>query len=157
MAERFRLPVSLQEEYKDYIARTPMSRYERKLLRRWVSEGHSVYESPGSQYLCSRYPESDFLETYREDRKIKEALRGKSPSECERYLKEYMGWDDDTTEPEHTLKDAQKYIREIEHDLFYLWEFICHEGLWAEADEYIKHHKDDPVPFGWDYKATGEE
>ena len=38
----------LQEELEEYKKITPMTAYERRLVRKWVSDGHSVNESPGS-------------------------------------------------------------------------------------------------------------
>ena len=81
-------------EYKQYIKNTPMTSYERSLLRKWVNEGHSVYQDPGSKYLCDPYPPRSFLEAYREDRRIAEALRGLPDELKVKYLKDYMGYDD---------------------------------------------------------------
>ena len=82
------------EEDNEYIYRTPMTPYERQQLRKWVSEGHSVYHDPGSKYLCDPYPPRTFLEAYREDREISLAIRGLSQEKKTEYLKEYMGYDD---------------------------------------------------------------
>lgn len=81
------------EEYNEYISRTPMTPYERRLLRKWVSECHSVYQDPGSRYLCDPYPPRPFLEAYREDREITLAIRGMTQDEKTAYLKDYMGYD----------------------------------------------------------------
>lgn len=81
-------------EYKEYIKETPMTRYEQRLLRKWVSEGHSVYQDPGSRYLCDPFPPRSFLEAYREDRRIAKDLRGLSDELRVKYLKDYMGYDD---------------------------------------------------------------
>ena len=64
------------EEYNESISRTPMTPYERRLLRKWVSECHSVYQDPGSKYLCDPYPPRSFLKAYREDRELRLAIRG---------------------------------------------------------------------------------
>ena len=66
----------LLAEYSDYIKETAMTPYERKLLRRWVRDGHSVYEDPGSRYLCDSTEPRPFLDVYREDREIKNATKG---------------------------------------------------------------------------------
>lgn len=81
-------------EYKQYIKDTPMTRYERRLLRKWVSEGHSVYQDPGSKFLCDPYPPRSFLEAYREDRRIAEDLRSLPDELRIEYLKDYMGYED---------------------------------------------------------------
>lgn len=66
------------EEYREYISEMPMSSYERSMLRKWVSEGHSVYDDPGSRYLLTSCYPRPFLEVYREDLEITKALRGKN-------------------------------------------------------------------------------
>ena len=81
-------------EYKQYIKDTPMTRYERRLLRKWVSEGHSVYQDPGSKFLCDPYPPRSFLEAYREDKRIAEDLRSLPDELRIEYLKDYMGYED---------------------------------------------------------------
>ena len=81
-------------EYKQYIKGTPMTRYERRLLRKWVREGHSVYQDPGSKYLCDPYPPRSFLDAYREDRKIANELRCLPDDLKIQYLKDYMGYED---------------------------------------------------------------
>lgn len=84
----------LWNEYKEYIKETPMTNYERNLLRKWVSEGHSVYQDPGSCYLCDPYPPRSFLDAYREDKRIADELRGLPVELSTKYLKDYMGYDD---------------------------------------------------------------
>ena len=84
----------LWDEYTEYIKVTPMSAYECRLLRKWVSDGHNVYEDPGSKYLCDPYPPRYFLDAYRVDREITIALRGMNAEQKTEYLKEYMGYSD---------------------------------------------------------------
>lgn len=84
----------LWEEYYEYIEDTPMTSYERRLLRKWVSEGHSVFSDPGSKYLCDPYPPRTFLEAVREDRQIAKDLKGLSDALKMEYLKSYMSYDD---------------------------------------------------------------
>lgn len=84
----------LWNEYKEYIKETPMTNYERNLLRKWVSEGHSVYQDPGSCYLCDPYPPRSFLDAYRGDKRIADELRGLPVELRTKYLKDYMGYDD---------------------------------------------------------------
>ena len=142
----------LENQYKEYISKTPMTKTEQRALREWVKSGHSVYENPGSRYLCESYPPQDYLEVYRQDHEIKLALEGKSPDEIELYLREYMGY-----EPAESVgidsepkKTAKEYIRELEHDLFFLWDYICSEGLWNKATKYLEEHKDEDIPFGYE-------
>lgn len=90
-------------ELEDYLAREPMTAYERKLLIQWVASGHSVSESPGSRYIW--LPESysyDFLFVHRMDCEIRKAIKGMSKKDREAYLLEYMGLtDDDLPETDH--------------------------------------------------------
>lgn len=140
------------EQYNNYIRTYRTTPKERKLLRRWVASGHSVYETPGSRYICDQYPPQDYLDAYRQDQKIKAALEGKSVEEAELYLKEYMGYE--TERPEETAyrqkKSAREHIRDLEHELFFLWEYLCSEGLWSEAKEYLEEHEQDEIPFGYE-------
>lgn len=41
-----------------------------------------------------------------------------------------------------------EHIRHLEHDLYYLMDFIGENGLWQEAKEHLEEHEDDPIPFG---------
>lgn len=143
-------------EYKEYVENTPMTSYERRLLRDWVSKCHSVYEDPGSKYLCDQYPPRPFLDAYREDRRIEHDMKGMSKVEKEAYLKDYMGYEEMSPE-ETALEDASRnasgivrdHVRRLERKLFCLWEFVWQEGLGDEAVEFIEDHEDEPVPFEW--------
>lgn len=139
----------LWEQFDEYISRNAVTPYERRLLRTWVSGGHSVYENPGSRYLMDVYPPQDFLETYREDKRITQLLKGKTEEEKRRFLKSIMGYEDAEERPESTSEEIKGHVRKLEHELFYLWEYVCSEGLWSEAKEYIEDHEDDPIPFGY--------
>ena len=146
----------LWEQYEKYIEITPMTAYERRLLRKWVSEGHSVNESPGSKYLPDRYPPMDFLETYREDREITHALKGMTAEDKEAYLKDYIGWTEPDPEQrayidvkESGSEPAMRYIKSIQREMWHLWEFIWQEGLGEEAREFINEHKDEEAVFEW--------
>ena len=84
----------LWQEYNRYIQENKLTPYERRLLHKWVSEGNSVSESPGSCFSCECYPPKDFIETYREDKLIRHEMKGMTRLEKENYLKEYMGYTD---------------------------------------------------------------
>lgn len=144
------------EEYREYISEMSMSSYERNMLRKWVSEGHSVYDDPGSRYLpTSCYPRP-FLEVYREDLEITKALRGKSAAEKLAWLKDYQSCADLTTE-ERKMTDAREsapeliraQVRSIRRELAHLWEFIWNEGLGEEAIEFVRERRDEETPFEW--------
>ena len=44
----------LWDEYQDYIAKKPMTPYERRLVREWVKDGNSVYGCTQSRYYGER-------------------------------------------------------------------------------------------------------
>ena len=88
----------LWDEYQDYIAKKPMTPYERRLVREWVKEGNSVYGCTQSRYYGeSAYP-MEFLEVYRSDRAIDKELQGKTPQEREAYLKDLLGYQEEPAE-----------------------------------------------------------
>lgn len=139
----------LWEQFDEYISKNVITSYERKLLRKWVSDGYSVYENPGSKYLMDSYPPQDFLEVYREDKKITELLKNKTPEEKEDFLKDYMGYEEIYERSEPTAEEIKTHVKKLEHQLFYLWEYVCSENLWSEAKEYIEEHEDAPILFGY--------
>ena len=146
----------LWDEYQDYIAKKPMTPYERRLVRKWVKEGNSVYGCTQSRYYGeSAYP-MEFLEVYRSDRAIHKELQGKTPQERETYLKDLLGYQEETAE-EKELREAKDatpgpvnaHIRKLERELFHIWAFIIEEGLCSEAMEYVNEHRDEESPFEW--------
>lgn len=42
----------------------------------------------------------------------------------------------------------EKHILRLEHDLYFLMDFISENGLWQEAKDYLEEHEDDAIPFG---------
>lgn len=147
----------LWSEYQEYIKETAMSPYERRLLHQWVSEGHSVYEAPGSSYLSDPiWPPRSFLEAYREDREIKRSLSRKTAKERGSYLKEYTGYQEGPEgeriimeAKEQMPETARRYIRKLQRELFLIWGFVGQEGLWEEAREFVNDHIDEEIPFEW--------
>lgn len=139
----------LWEQYDEYISKNTVTAYERRLLRKWVFDDHSVYENPGSRYLPDCYPPKDFLDTYREDKEITQLLRGKTEEEKEEILRSYMGYKELGEPPAPTAKEINKHLKKLEHELFYLWEYISSESLWSEAKEYLEDHDGEPIPFGY--------
>ena len=149
----------LWDEYQDYIAKKPMTPYERRLVREWVKEGNSVYGCTQSRYYGeSAYP-MEFLEVYRSDRAIDKELQGKTPQEREAYLKDLLGYQEEPAE-EKELRKAKaatpepvnahiRHIRKLERELFHIWAFIIEKGLCSEAMEYVNEHKNEESPFEW--------
>ena len=146
----------LWDEYQDYIAKKPMTPYERRLVREWVKEGNSVYGCTQSRYYGeSAYP-MEFLEVYRSDRAIDKELQGKTPQEREAYLKDLLGYQEEPAEEKElrkakaaTPEPVNAHIRKLERELFHIWAFIIEKGLCSEAMEYVNEHKDEETPFEW--------
>lgn len=46
------------------------------------------------------------------------------------------------------IEKMKGHILMLEHDLYYLMDFIGVNGLWQEAKEYLEEHEDDKIPFG---------
>lgn len=145
------------KEYEEYIAVTPMTCCERKLLREWVSSCHSVYHDPGSKYLPDRCYEIPFLDAYRKDRQIEEETRGMSAEERYEYIdKVYLGWDRPSPEDlrlqvaeQTTPQLIREQIKLLKRDMIHLWEFICQEGLADDAREYVEEHRSEEAIFEW--------
>ena len=144
----------LWDEYREYVDKYPLSGYERRLLRGWVKDGHSVYETVESAYLPGpAWPPMDFIDAHRLDRELREGMKGMKPAEREKYLKDYIGFVDETPNNEtveEKLIRARSHIDELEHQLFFLWQYLGSEGMWTDAEEYLEEHRDDEIPFGWD-------
>ena len=146
----------LWDEYQDYIAKKPMTPYERRLVREWVKDGNSVYGCTQSRYYGeSAYP-MEFLEVYRSDRAIDKELQGKTPQEREAYVKDLLGYQEEPAEEKElrkakaaTPEPVNAHIRMLERELFHIWAFIIEKGLCSEAMEYVNEHKNEESPFGW--------
>lgn len=147
----------LWKEFVNYTGKYKVSRYERKLLRDWVRSGHSVHETVESRYLPGpAYPPMDFIGAYRLDRELAKDMKGMNKAEKAAYLKAYIGFEDPTPEQaaeeeakRSTPKIIEDRVRRLERELFYLWCFVCREGLETEASEYVEERKDDAIPFEW--------
>ncbi len=147
-------------ELEKYEAETSMTPYEKRALRRWVVSGHSVREAPPSKYGCiyPSHPAPDFLKVYRTDRELDVATKGMSDEQRIAYLKDYIGYTDETEEEcrvrednerlhSQTPEKAREKIRMLQRKLHYAWLYMAQEGIWEEAEEFIREHMDDPVPF----------
>ena len=147
-------------ELKKYEQETPMTPYEKRALRRWVASGHSVMEAPPSRYACIHccYPPPSFLDVYREDKQLDAATRGMTKSEKASYLKEYVGFPEESAEEraqreanqhlhEQTPEAAREVIRTLQRKIFYLSTFLAEQGLSSEAEDYLSDHMDTPALF----------
>lgn len=96
----------------------------------------------------------DFIDAHRlDDRELREGMKGMKPAEREKYLKDYIGFEDEKSKNESVeekLLRAKGHIDDLEHQMFFLWQYLVSEGMWTEAEEYLEEHKDDELPFGWD-------
>lgn len=45
--------------------------------------------------------------------------------------------------------DKKNENKKIKQALFWLWEFVCTEGLHEEAEDFLLSHKDTETPFDW--------
>ena len=41
------------------------------------------------------------------------------------------------------------HIHRLEHDLYFLMDFLGENGLWQEAKEHLEDHEEDEIPFGF--------
>ena len=148
---------ALWEEYREYIVENELSKYERKLLRDWIKDGHSVYETVESKYLPGpAYPPMNLIDAYRLDHSISDDMKGMTKEKKERYLKELMGWEEPDPEylameeaRKNTPKIIENRVRRLERELFNLWNFVWQEGLGNEAREFVEEHKNEEIPFEW--------
>ena len=147
-------------ELEKYEQETSMTPYEKRALRRWVASGHSVMEAPPSRYACIHccYPPPSFLDVYREDKQLDAATRGMTKSEKASYLKEYVGFPEESAEEraqreanqhlhEQTPEAAREVIRTLQRKIFYLSTFLAEQGLSSEAEDYLSDHMDTPALF----------
>lgn len=147
----------LWNEYREYIVKNKLDKNERKLLRDWIKDGHSVYEIVESRYLPGpAYPPMDLIDAYRLDCSISDDIEGMTKEEKERYLKEMTGWEE--ADPANltiekvrrsTTEIREDPVRRLKRELFNLWHFVWREGLGDEAREFVEERKDDEIPFEW--------
>ena len=144
-------------EYCDYAANNKLTKTERLLLKEWIQAGHSVYEVVNSRYIAGPvYPPMDFIDAYRLDRSISNALRNMDHDDRIDYLREYTGYKDPLPDNPvmaetgiSSTKTVENRMRSLERNLYNLWCFVWQEGLGEEAKEFIDEHRDEEIPFEW--------
>ena len=47
----------------------------------------------------------------------------------------------------HMPETAEEKIRMLQRRFQYTWMFLIEEGIWEQADEYVRDHMDEPTPF----------
>lgn len=92
----------LENQYKDYIKSTPMTKKEQRAVREWVKDGHSVYENPSGAWHDGQVP-VEFLTIYREEEYIWQHTKGMNPEEARKFALEYYGWSDEEELPVHAM------------------------------------------------------
>ena len=91
------LQVILEEQYKEYIKKTPMTKKEQRALREWVKDGNSVYENSCEAWYDGGMP-VEFLDVFRDEEYIRQHTKGMNPEDARRFALAYYGWDDEPSE-----------------------------------------------------------
>ena len=84
----------LEQQYKEYIKVTPMTKKEQRALREWVKNGNSVYENSCEAWYDGQVP-VEFLTVYRDEEYIRQHTKDMNPEEARRFALAYYGWDEE--------------------------------------------------------------
>lgn len=104
----------LEQQYKEYIKITPMTKKEQRALREWVKDGNSVYENPSEAWYDGQVP-VEFLTIYRDEEYIRQHTKGMSPEDARRFALAYYGWDDEPVKLEiPDASEAPDWLREMD-------------------------------------------
>lgn len=95
----------LENQYKEYIKTTLMTKKEQRALREWVKDGHSVYENSCEAWYDGQVP-IEFLNVYRDEEYIRQHTKGMNPEETRRFAMAYYGWDDEPASEITTVSDT---------------------------------------------------
>ncbi len=98
----------LENEYKEYIRKTPMTQKEQRALREWVKSGHSVYENSYGAWHDGQVP-VEFLAIYRDEEYICQQTKGMNDEDTRKFAMEYYGWDDTEDEVPSVAIDANLF------------------------------------------------
>ena len=144
----------LKKELREYEKITPMTEEERKILHEWVADGNSVHEN-GAMACYEGGRPMDFLDVYREEKEICQALDTMSYEEGSRYLLEEYGIDRDgvMTPKPPTYEELKKKANRLYRTCFLYWKVLVANDLREEAYEYVREHIDEEWPFDsfdWD-------
>lgn len=151
-------------ELERYLENASLEPDERRALWEWVASGHSPLDPPPSKYPCIHccYPPQTFLDVYREDRELDAATEGMTDDEVGAYLKEYIGFVDESDEERRrreeneqlhreTPEKAKEKLRMLQRELSHIWSFLMDAGLYEAAQEYVDSHMEEPTPFEDDW------
>lgn len=104
----------LEQQYKEYIKITPMTKKEQRALREWVKNGNSVYENPSEAWQDGQVP-VEYLTVYRDEEYIRQHTKGMNPEDVRRFALAYYGWDDEPVKPEiPDASEAPDWLRETD-------------------------------------------
>lgn len=95
----------LVKEYEEYTYKTSLTADEKRALREWVSEGHSVNENSCEAQYAGQVP-MDFIDVYRDEQYIRNHTKGMSDEEARKFALAYYGWDDRQLSDEEFLNDT---------------------------------------------------
>lgn len=82
----------LEQEYKEYVKKTPMTAKEREAVREWVKDGHRVYDNYYGAIGDGMTP-VEFLTVYRDDEYIRQHTKGMNSEDVRKFALAYYGWD----------------------------------------------------------------
>ncbi len=98
----------LEQEYKEYIKVTPMTKKEQRAVREWVKDGNSVYENYAGGWYDGGVP-IEFLTVWRDDEYIRTHTKGMTPEETHKFALAYYGWDDEPAPESEPISDESGY------------------------------------------------
>jgi hypothetical protein len=98
----------LEQEYKEYIKVTPMTKKEQRAVREWVKDGNSVYENYAGGWYDGGVP-IEFLTVWRDDEYIRTHTKGMTPEETHKFALAYYGWDDEPAPGSEPISDESGY------------------------------------------------
>lgn len=82
----------LENEYKGYVAKNPMTAKEKAAVKEWVKDGHSVYGNSCYAVGEDMLP-VDFLTVYRDEEYIRCNTKGMNAEDSRKFALAYYGWD----------------------------------------------------------------
>ncbi|MCD8300182.1 MAG: hypothetical protein LUC41_03295 [Clostridiales bacterium] len=130
------------KQYRPYVDGQYVTHEEKRILRKWVESGHSVYDSPGSPFIKNTSRDS-FLETYRRDKKIMGMIHWQVISKQED-LREKM---DRYCTMEEELRIVDDYADSLEYEMRALNDFLTEKGIAEECWQYVQSRVRVAIPF----------
>ncbi len=143
----------LQEELKEYLKKTPMTKEEEAEVRQWVKDGHSVHENYA--LICDEDSMPvDFLDVYRAVTKVRQKLESMSYEEGSRYLRREFGIDRDAKPvPRPVYEELKEDASRLYRICSGYWDVLAEYNLAEIAHDYVAEFVDEELPFDlfdWD-------